>query len=428
MSSLAIHSLRARFGDKGIMNSLHVSENGDAGAREQALLSPNFQLPTEDGEEQQKRENIQWTLAILRPELFATKKSAVLEKISQLGFKIIMCKETQMTKKQAAKFFKEMKNEAYFSFLLNTMCSGTFLALTLAKDDAIKAWKEALGPPNIDEAMEIAPQSLRAQFPGTSGMNQLHGSDNEASAKAEIAYFFPMEQTLAVIKPHAMEFKDEIIASITRVGFKIAASKEKTISRKDAEVLYEKQEESPFYEDLLNSMTSGPGLFMALSRQGAISGWRLEMGHVDPEVAKATNPDSLRAKYGSSILFNGVHGSSNEAQAKTEMYTTCGFLVFNEDGTVRDFELLSREERQETLLWQMSEEELRNIILPRNYLSRRDSDLLVVVYMTVLILDTAYQLTKSGYPLTHCESLLLLLKIICSLLCFTSLCQSLPFD
>ncbi|BFZ22067.1 hypothetical protein BsWGS_25104 [Bradybaena similaris] len=324
-------SLRARFGDNRFMNALHGSATKDAAAREQALFFPTFHLPTF----QQKRENIQWTLAILRPELFATKKSAVLEKIAALGFKIIMYKETQMSKDQAAEFYKEHEQFAYFDSLVDTMSSGPFLALTLSKDEAIKAFKKALGPSNIDEAIEKAPKSLRAQFPGTGGWNQIHGSDSEETAKAEIAYFFPMEQTFAVIKPHAMNVKDEIVAEILRAGFKIAVSKETTIIPEAADTLYSHQRDSPFYDDLINSMTSGPALFMVLSREGALAGWRLEIGDVDPEVAKATNPDSLRAQFGTSILNNAVHGSSSHSRAKQEIREIFGDLAFSEDGTVK---------------------------------------------------------------------------------------------
>ncbi|BFZ22045.1 hypothetical protein BsWGS_25084 [Bradybaena similaris] len=395
-AKLRVHSQRAWFGDKDIMNDLHGSATGDAAARKQAVLFPNFELPREDGEEQQKRENMQWTLAILKPELFVTKKSAVLEKISQLGFKIIMCKETWMDDIQAAKFFKENKIEAYFSFLVNPMSGGFYLALTLAKDDAIKAWKEALGPPNIYEAMEIAPQSLRAQFPGKYVMNQLHGSDNEESAKAEIAYFFPVEQTLAVIKPHAMEFKDEIIASIKRAGFKIAASKETKLSRKDAEILYEDEENNRFYEDLINSMTSGPALFMALSKQGAHSCWSLEMGDVNPKVAKATNPDSLRARFGISVVENAVHGSTS----KRMMYRILGCLQFNEDGTVIANEMLSRRDQECARFWNMTDEQAYDFFMTR-FRERSHERHLKMGFgflLIVLLLFAHFQITYA-----HCQ-------------------------
>ncbi|CAG5119172.1 unnamed protein product, partial [Candidula unifasciata] len=324
-------SLRAKYGDKGFMNALHGSATKDAAVRERQLFFPNYQLPTY----QKKKENIQWTLAIIRPEVYATKKDAIVQKIKDAGFKIIMLKEVQMTKDQAADFYKDHEHYAYFDSLVEIMSSGPFLVLTLSKDEAIKAWKNTIGPSNIDEAMEKAPQSLRAQFQGASGMNQVHGSDSEETAKDEIAYFFPMEQTVAVIKPHAMEFKDEILARINESGFKIAAQKETTIGPIEVEVLYTDKRDKAFYDELVNSMTSGPALFMVLSREGAVKGWRLEMGDVDPEVAKSTDPDSLRALYGTSLLLNAVHGSSSLERAKEEMQIIFGDLKFSEDGTVK---------------------------------------------------------------------------------------------
>ena len=78
------------------------------------------------------------------------------------------------------------------------------LILALAREDAIEGWRQVLGPPSLEEAKEEAPSSLRAQYSVEDvGINQLHGSDGVESAAKEINYFFPPEQTVAVIKPSA---------------------------------------------------------------------------------------------------------------------------------------------------------------------------------------------------------------------------------
>jgi nucleoside diphosphate kinase len=67
-----------------------------------------------------------------------------------------------------------------------------------------------LGPKEVEEAKEKAPQSLRAQCSvDSSHINPLHGSDNPETAKKELEYFFPMEQTMAVIKPDGYQTKGE---------------------------------------------------------------------------------------------------------------------------------------------------------------------------------------------------------------------------
>ena len=47
-------------------------------------------------------------------------------------------------------------------------------------------------------------------YRGDVGINMFHGSDSEEAAKKEIDYFFPLEQTVAVIKPNAMGTKGEM--------------------------------------------------------------------------------------------------------------------------------------------------------------------------------------------------------------------------
>lgn len=82
------------------------------------------------------------------------------------------------------------------------------MALGLARDDAVSEWRSMLGPTKVTEAKEQAPDSLRAQYTieGTE-INMLHGSDSPESAEKELNYFFPMQQTLAVIKPDAYDNK-----------------------------------------------------------------------------------------------------------------------------------------------------------------------------------------------------------------------------
>ena len=86
------------------------------------------------------------------------------------------------------------------------MSSGPLLALCLAREDAVQGWRDMLGPPTMEEAREQAPESLRAQF-SVEGveMNQIHGADTEEAAQKEIDFFFPVQQTVAVIKPEAYE-------------------------------------------------------------------------------------------------------------------------------------------------------------------------------------------------------------------------------
>ena len=63
--------------------------------------------------------------------------------------------------------------------------------MVLAKEDAIKAWRELIGPTNVGNAKASAPNSLRALYGTEAGKNGFHGSDSLSSARTEILFFFP---------------------------------------------------------------------------------------------------------------------------------------------------------------------------------------------------------------------------------------------
>ena len=96
--------------------------------------------------------------------------------------------------------------EDYFDDLTTAMASGPLLALCLAREDAVTGWREMLGPPKLEDARTEKPDSLRAQF-SIEGieMNQIHGADTVENAEKEMDFFFPVEKTVAVIKPDAYE-------------------------------------------------------------------------------------------------------------------------------------------------------------------------------------------------------------------------------
>ncbi|XP_069108089.1 thioredoxin domain-containing protein 3 homolog isoform X30 [Argopecten irradians] len=338
-------SLRAKHGNQTYMNALHGSSSEDQAMRELAFFFPDYAIPVAEG-----KPKLQRTLALIRPDAFKHHKDEVLQMIHEAGFKVALQKEMSLTKEMAQDFYKEHEGQEYFDELTTRMSSGPLMALGLAREDAVEGWRSMLGPKELDKAKEEAPDSLRAKFAVEDVViNQFHGSDSEAAAQKELDFFFPMQQTMAVIKPDALGTKDEIIEKVHDAGFKIAARKETQLSREIAEEFYSDHKDKDYYNDLVEHMASGPTMFMVLSREDAVEGWRSLIGPTDPEKAKEESPESLRALYGGDILKNAVHGSSNPERAKEHIQKIFGDLKFTCDGWLAkdEEEMQDQDEKKE---------------------------------------------------------------------------------
>ncbi|MBK6915446.1 MAG: nucleoside-diphosphate kinase [Ignavibacteriales bacterium] len=125
-------------------------------------------------------------------------------------------------------------------------------------------------------------------------------------------------RTLAIIKPDAV--KDghigEIITMIQKAGFKILAMKMTRLSKDSAGGFYEIHKDKKFYGELIEYMTSGPCVPLALQRDNAVEAYRKLIGATDP--AKA-DEGTIRKLFAASIAFNAVHGSDSDDNAEKEI-------------------------------------------------------------------------------------------------------------
>ncbi len=127
-----------------------------------------------------------------------------------------------------------------------------------------------------------------------------------------------IERTLTIIKPDsvAAEKVGEIIAAIEDSGFRILAMKKLCLSRSDAEAFYQVHRGKPFFESLVNFMTEGPVVPIALERENAIAKLREIMGATDS--SKATE-GTIRSRFGTDIERNAIHGSDAVETAAVEL-------------------------------------------------------------------------------------------------------------
>ena len=127
-----------------------------------------------------------------------------------------------------------------------------------------------------------------------------------------------VERTLSIIKPDAVAKNviGEIYSRFEKAGLKIVAAKMAHLSRKEAEGFYAVHRERPFFNDLVEFMTSGPVMIQALEGESAIAMNRELMGATNPAEADA---GTIRADFAESIEANAVHGSDAPETAATEI-------------------------------------------------------------------------------------------------------------
>ncbi len=124
-------------------------------------------------------------------------------------------------------------------------------------------------------------------------------------------------KTLTIIKPGAVanEYIGPILAKINANGFHIAAIKLISITRKMAEKFYSVHNGKPFFEGLINFMTSGPVVVAILEKENAVEEYRNLIGNTDPTKAQE---GTIRKLFAQSIEKNAVHGSDSDLNATTE--------------------------------------------------------------------------------------------------------------
>ena len=127
-----------------------------------------------------------------------------------------------------------------------------------------------------------------------------------------------MERTLSIIKPDGVEKNiiGKIYSRFEKAGLRIVEAKMLHLSQEQAEGFYAVHKERPFFNDLVDYMTSGPVMVQVLEGQDAINLNRKLMGATHPEEA---DEGTIRKDFADSIERNTVHGSDAPDTAAVEI-------------------------------------------------------------------------------------------------------------
>ena len=128
------------------------------------------------------------TLTMIKPDAVRDGHiGAILNQITEAGFRISAMKLTQLSTADAQAFYAVHKERPFFGELVEFMTSGPIVAAVLEKDNAVEDFRTLIGATNPAEAAE---GTIRARFAKSIGENAVHGSDRDENAQIEGDFHF----------------------------------------------------------------------------------------------------------------------------------------------------------------------------------------------------------------------------------------------
>jgi len=336
-------TIRYQFAEGDTRNACHGSDEADGEGTIQRECDFFFKT--------------QQTYAMIKPDAVANGKvDDIIARIEAEGFLIIDRQSIVLTEKRAREFYDDLKDFGFFEGLIKFMTEPAgVVALKLERQNAIAEWRNLIGPTKYgagegkdfkrktgDEikagkgknGSTHGDQCLRMLFGTDLTRNACHGSDALDTAANELNFFFPLSETLGLIKPDVVEAGkvDEVIQDIINKKFNILEIKQEQLTKERAEAFYAEHKGKGFFDNLVKYMTSGPLYAMKLQKGGIIKTdddqkdqiteikcfkqWRDFMGATDPTKAEE---GTLRKKYGKNLDANATHGSDSDESAKREL-------------------------------------------------------------------------------------------------------------
>ena len=140
-----------------------------------------------------------------------------------------------------------------------------------------------------------------------------------------------LERTLFIIKPDAVKRQliGSILAHVEAQGFRVVEARLVQLKREEAQVFYAEHQGKPFFNDLVQYMTSGPVVLTCLEREGAVARLREVVGATDPAEAA---PGTVRKLFGESKQMNSVHASDSPASSEREVKYFFGAVALIPEG------------------------------------------------------------------------------------------------
>ena len=134
------------------------------------------------------RVSVERTLCMIKPD--AVRKNVIGEIIAMItgaGFTIRGMKLTQLSQRDAEKFYEVHRERPFYADLCQFMSSGPIVAIALEKENAVADYRTLIGATDPAEAAE---GTIRQRYASSKGENAAHGSDSVENGQIEVAFFF----------------------------------------------------------------------------------------------------------------------------------------------------------------------------------------------------------------------------------------------
>lgn len=256
---------------------------------------------------------------VVKPDHKQSDFNAVMETLERHDFVVLDRVARQLSGEMVEQLFRERKND---DDDMKYLRSDVSMVLIVEKVGAIDEWRLLCGPDDPRIAKLLAPDTLHAKLGVDRIHNGIYASESAERAlddlKTVSSLFpgsFPLERTLAILKPDTSRLLDTIRDEIIANGFTILASEEMHVSQERAEQFYHSQRDRSFFETLTRYISSGACVALILAKAKAVDHWRKLVGPVD----RTARTSSLRTRYGHDEIRNGFHASESVEAARDEI-------------------------------------------------------------------------------------------------------------
>jgi len=134
------------------------------------------------------------TLGIIKPDGLRRKLvGKIIAKIEEAGLILRGMKILRLSRERAEKFYAVHEGKPFYKSLVEYMTSGPIVVMVIGGHGSIEQWRDLMGATDPAKAKY---NTIRREFGTSIEKNVVHGSDSEATAKAEVAFFFSDDELL----------------------------------------------------------------------------------------------------------------------------------------------------------------------------------------------------------------------------------------